>query len=57
MNIAKDLASTAFGYFVANEITAIYVYGHPQAVYSLAGSPNPETGALNQAMYSARFTQ
>jgi len=57
MNIVKDLASTAFGYFVANEITAIYVYGHPQAVYSLARLPDPETGTLNQAIYSARFTQ
>ena len=56
MNIVKDLAATAFGYFVANDITAIYVFGRPQAVFSLAGRPDPETGALNQAIYSARFT-
>ena len=57
MNIVKDLAQTAFGYFVANDITAIYVNGHPQAVYSLALPPNPKMGTLNQAIYSARFTQ
>jgi len=57
MNIVKDLATTAFGYFVANDITAIYVNGHPQAVYSLGHSPDPNTGTLNQAIYSARFAQ
>ena len=57
MNIAKDLAVTAFGNFVANDITAIYVNGYPQAVYSLARTHDPETGALNQAIYSARFAQ
>jgi hypothetical protein len=56
MNIAKDLAITAFGNFVANDITAIYVFGHPQAVYSLARRADPKTGTLNQAIYSARFT-
>jgi len=57
MNIVKDLANTAFGYFVANDITAIYVNGLPQAVYSLGRPPDPKTGLLNQAIYSARFTQ
>src|SRR5579871_4849094 len=56
MNIL-DLAVTAFGYFVANDITSIYVEGRPQAVYSLARPPDPQTGLLNQAIYSARFTQ
>jgi hypothetical protein len=57
MNIVKDLAITAFGNFVANDITAIYVSGHPQAVYSLVRNPDPKTGTLNQAIYSARFVK
>ena len=51
MNVVKDLAITAFGNFVANDITAIYVHGHPQALYSLARQPHSKTGALNQAIY------
>ena len=56
MNIVNDLAVTVFGNFVANDITAIYVNGHPQGVYSLARNADPKTGALNQAIYSAHFT-
>ncbi len=54
MNIATALATTAFGQFVANDITAIYVDGQPQGVYSLALPPSAN-GKLNQAIYSARF--
>jgi hypothetical protein len=56
MNIVTDLAQTAFGNFVANEITAIYVDGEPQGIYSLAYPPSTN-GELNQAIYSARFFQ
>lgn len=56
MNIATDLATTAFGQFVANEITAIYVDGQPQGVYSLARAPT-RAGQFRQAIYSARFKQ
>jgi hypothetical protein len=53
MNIL-DLAQTEFGYFVANDITSIYVEGRPQAVFSIALPPNNK-GQLNQSVYSARF--
>ncbi|MHB8474651.1 MAG: sialidase family protein [Gammaproteobacteria bacterium] len=54
MNVL-DLAQTEFGYFVANDITAIYVEGEPQAAYSIALPPDRRTGGLNQSIYSARF--
>ncbi len=56
MNIATDLTTTIFGQFVANEITAVYVIGHPQGIYSLARHPGSD-GELNQAIYSAKFFQ
>ncbi len=54
MNIATDLATTVFGQFVANEITAVYVDGRPEGVYSLATPPSAN-GDLNQSIYSAAF--
>ena len=56
MNVL-NLTSTEFGYFVANDITSIYVNGQPQAVYSIALPPNPKTGELHQSIYSARFSR
>jgi hypothetical protein len=56
MNVL-NLTFTEFGYFVANDITSIYVHGQPQGVYSIALPPDPKTGELNQAIYSARFSQ
>jgi hypothetical protein len=56
MNVVK-LTSTEFGYFVANDITTIYVDGQPQAVFSIALPPDPKTGELNQSIYSARFSR
>jgi hypothetical protein len=55
MNVL-NLTSTEFGYFVANDITSIYVNGQPQGVYSIALPPDPKTGELNQSIYSARFS-
>jgi hypothetical protein len=56
MNVL-NLTSTEFGYFVANDITSIYVNGEPQAVYSIALPPDSKTGELNQSIYSARFSR
>jgi hypothetical protein len=56
MNVL-NLTLTEFGYFVANDVTSIYVDEQPQAVYSIALPPNPKTGQLNQSIYSARFSQ
>lgn len=56
MNVLT-LANTEFGYFVANDITSIYVHERPQAVYSIALPPDPSTGEFNQAIYSARFSR
>lgn len=56
MNVL-NLTSTEFGYFVANDITSIYVNGKPQAVYSVAHPPDSKSGELNQAIFSARFSQ
>jgi hypothetical protein len=56
MNVL-ELTQTEFGYFVANDITATYVEGQPQAVYSLAYPPDPKTGELSQSIYSARFSE
>ena len=55
MNIL-DLTQTEFGYYVANDITSIYVEGQPQAVYSIALPRDPKTGLYNQSIYSARFS-
>jgi hypothetical protein len=57
MNIATDLATTAFGQFVADFMTLIYVDGQPQAAYSLARPYDAKTDLFNQAIYSARFEQ
>jgi hypothetical protein len=55
MNIL-DLTQTEFGYYVANDITSIYVQGQPQAVYSIALPRDQKTGLYNQSIYSARFS-